>query len=75
MRSNYEFEIIVDELNPAVGPFKFYANVQFFYDWRTGKKVEVPLDFGEVHGHSAEEARTKMQVKVDGWLHEKGYEV
>jgi hypothetical protein len=73
MRSDYEYEIIEDKLVPPVGPFKFYAKVQFFYDWRTGKKVLVPLDLGEAHGCSADEARSKMQDRVDKWLQDNGY--
>lgn len=62
-------EISCRELIPPIGrTYKYYATVQFFYAKTETGRVKIEHDFGEVLGQTEEEAKDRMQDKVDEWV-------
>jgi hypothetical protein len=66
-----DYEILVQNLTPSIGEIlKFFAVIEFLViETPNGRKIINP-NLSETHGRTAEEARAKMQAKLDKWMQE-----
>jgi hypothetical protein len=66
-----EYEILVQELHPPIGGVNnHFAVIQFISIETPNGNKRISPDFGETYGKTEEEARSKMQAKLDNWLTE-----
>ena len=66
-----DYEILVQDLIPPIGGvLKYYAGIQFLVIETPEGNKRVNPNLGETHGKTKEDARAKMQTKLDNWVKE-----
>lgn len=64
-----DYEILVQELVPPIGPNqKYFAVIQFLNVKSANGKESINPELGETYGQSEGVARHKMQKKFDDWV-------
>ncbi len=64
-----DYEILVKDLIPPIGGMiKYYAVVRFLVVKTDSGNKRVNPNLHESHGKTKDEARRKMQEKLDEWL-------